>query len=168
MPRRSAGRRTDYFWSNFGDVSLGQGIGGSGTFGSVAGGVSRPLTITRIRGQIGVTLDTGGAGESALILCGLMVLNGDAFTAGGAPEIFTGSDDEASWVWQGAIYVSSGAEAAVVPDALSAQMVVDSKAMRKVKPGQVLAFVHHSPAELATDQGGTYDLTYFFHCLNGS
>jgi len=168
MPRGRTGRRTDYSWSNFGDVSLGQGVGGSGTFGLVASNVIAPQTLTRVRGQIGVTLDAAAADESAMILCGLMALNTDAFVGGGAPEIFTGGDDEASWIWQGALYVSSGAEAAVVGDQLSDSLAVDSKAMRKLKPGQSIVFVHHSPAELATDQGGTYDLTYFFHCLNGT
>ena len=72
------------------------------------------------------------------------------------------------WIWQGALYVNSGAEAAVIPNFLSDSIVVDSKAMRKLKPGQSIAFVHETPSQLVTNQSGTYDITYFFHCLNGS
>jgi len=168
MPRGRSGRRTDYSWSNFGDSIVAADIGQQGDFGPAVSTVLAPQTLMRIRGKVGVVLDTGGANESAIILCGIMVGNTDLIVGGGPPELFTGQDDEASWVWQGALYVNSGAEAAVVTDFLSDSLDVDSKAMRKMKPGQAIAFVHQSPAELAVDQGGTYDLTYFFHCLNGT
>ena len=48
------------------------------------------------------------------------------------------------------------------------RLVVDSKAMRKLKVNDTLAFVFQTPAELNFDQGGTVDVTWYFHCLNGS
>jgi len=113
-------------------------------------------------------LDTGGVNEQAIILFGIMLMTQDAATAGTATEIFTGDVDEDSWIWQGSVYVGSGAEAAVITDGLIASVEIDSKAMRRVKPGQALVFVHESPAELATDQTGIYDLAYFVHDLFGS
>ena len=167
---RGRGRRTDYNWDNFGDVmdalDLSTTDAQFGTQGLVSG---EAATITRVRGRIGVTLNAAAANEDAIILVGLTVVKTDAFIAAATPEISTTASpsDEASWLWQGAIYVSSGAEAAVITDGLIRDLEVDSKAMRKVKANDTLALVIHTPAKLVTDQGGTFDLTYFFHCLLG-
>ena len=167
MLRGRSGRRTDYSWTNFGDVATGAAINAGGIFGGTGSVVATPQTLTRVRGKVGVVLDTVAANESIIFLCGLMVASSDGFVAGAAPEIFTNAGDEASWIWQGALFVDSGAEAAVITDNLSASIDVDSKAMRKLKPGQTIAFVHEAPLELAVDQGGTYDVSFFFHCLIG-
>ncbi len=165
--RHRGGRRTDYAWSSFGDVQGGQDLGAAGaSFGSQSLGFTTVGTINRLRGRVGATLDTGGVDESAIILCGLAVFPADTTTA---PEIFgDGTDDEWSWIWQGSLYVTSGAEAAVVTERLSATIEIDSKAMRRVKPDWQLRFVHEPPIELVVDQTGTYDLTYFVHVLKGS
>ena len=165
---RGRGRRTDYVWANFGDRENAQDLSSvAGIFGSTGFTFTVAGTLTRVRGRIAVTLDPAAVDEHAMILAGLMIVSADGFSAGNAPEIFTGFADEASWVWQGQLYVSSGAEAAIVTDQLSTELVVDTKAMRKVKPGQTLALVFQTPAELVLDQAGTFDLTYFFHLLVG-
>ena len=165
MPRR-AGRRTDYEWLNMGDVESDIDLGvGAGKFGTAGLTFLAAGTITRMRGKVGVSLNTGGAGESAMILCGLVMTQADV--SGTAPEIFTFDSDDDSWIWQGALYVNSGDEAAVTTDFLSDSIEIDTKAMRRFKPGQSLALVHQSPAELIVDQAGTYDLTYFVHVLIG-
>ncbi len=168
MPR-SSGRRTDYEWANFGDVHLAQDLGaGQAIFSSTALGFNVAGTIMRCRGRVGVILDTGGVDENAIILCGLMVGNSDLIAATTpAPELFTTGTDEARWLWQGQLYVNSGAEAAVIPDFLSATIELDTKAMARVKPGQSLAFVYEAPAALVTDQAGTFDISYFVHSLLG-
>jgi len=169
MPPRRSGRRTDYQWFNFGDVELAQGVGGNGTFGTQSSLAGDPGTIVRTRGIVGVTLDTAAVDESAIILFGLYILNSDAFVAGSAPELFSaGAADDASWLWQGQLYVSSGAEAAVITDNLVATVEIDSKAMRKLKANQAVVFAFQSPAALATDQGGTFDLSYYVHFLFGT
>ena len=168
MPRRS-GRRTDYDWSAIGDVGLGNTLAGAAaTFGVTAFLSSLSQTLTRIRGRVGVTLDATAADENAIILCGITVVNNDTFTAGAAPEFqVDGGQDDSSWIWQGSMYVSSGAEAAVISDGLIATVEIDTKAMRRLKPNDSVAFVHQSPAALATDQGGTYDISYYMHMLLG-
>ncbi len=162
--------RPDYSWSNFGDVMEDQDLSStSGILGTTAQTVLTSQTLIRTRGRVGVTLNATAVDERTMLLMGLVIMNGDAFTVGGtAPEIFTGVDDEASWIWQGSIYLDSGNEAAVNTNQLWGTVEVDNKAMRKLKPGQVIAFVFQTPPALTTDQGGTYDLIYYFHCLNQS
>ena len=167
MARRS-GRRTDYQWFNVGDFENGIDIGAVAAFGSTGLAILAPGTITRIRGKIGATLDAGAVDEAVMLLAGLVVLNSDGFAAGAAPELLTTGADEASWIWQGALYLSSGSEAAVVDDSLSAQIEIDTKAMRRVKPGLTLAMVFEVPAALARDQTGTVDVSWYIHCLDGS
>jgi len=169
MARQRSGRRTDYTWSNFGDVMSGQDLStGTSVVGVTGSAIGTAETIVRIRGKVGVVLDTGGVDESAMILCGLTIMSDDAFASAVAPELFTNGNDDGSWFWQGALYVNSGAEGAVINEFLSATIEVDTRAMRKVKPHQVIVFVFQSAAQLVSDQAGTYDLTYFFHCLGGS
>ncbi len=166
MARRS-GRRTDYSWSNFGDVTLGVDIGVARQQVVGLATVASPQTLTRIRGLIGATLDTAAVDEHGLLLLGLTIMTADAFAADAPPEIGNNSNDEASWIWQGAIYLSSGAEAAIVPDQLSGSVAIDTKAMRKVKPLDVCVLVMHAPADLWLDQGGTIDVHSYMHTLLG-
>ncbi len=164
---RGSGRRTDYTWSSFGDIALAQDLGVVAQLGPSKLIINESGTITRLRGKVGLVLDTGGVDENAIILCGLMVAIDDLTTA---PEIKGGANaaDEASWIWQGALYVNSGAEAAVVTEFLSDNIDIDSKSMRRIKNSQAVFFVHESPADLVTDQAGTYDISYFVHVLFGS
>ncbi len=167
---RRSGRRTDYIWAAFGDsiIALDQAqaasVATTGFVFSIAG------TIVRIRGTIGATLDAGAVDEQVMLLLGLTVMNGDAFTVGIAPEIFPdgAGADEASWIWQGALYLSSGAEGAVVSDQLMGSLEIDTKAMRRVKTNDVLALILQAPPLLGVDQTGTIDLSYYIHVLVGS
>jgi len=166
---RRPGRKVDYTWLNFGAQVLGRDLGsGEGFYGSTGLSVGITGTVMRVRGKVAVTLDAGAADEKAMILVGLQIVNADTFAAGTAPEISTDSSDEASWLWQGELYVSSGAEAAVVAASQLVDIIdVDSKAMRKLKANDVIALVGQSPAILVSDQGGTWDLSYFVHVLFG-
>ena len=165
---RRTGRASDYQWGNFGDQMSTQDIGAEATFGTSALTPGLAATCVRLRGKVGVTLDTGAPDESVIVLLGVAVVPLDMFQAGAAPELFTGADDEMSWLWQGALYVSSGAQGAVINEFLVASIEVDSKAMRKAKATDVVAFVFEAPTELARDQTGTFDLVYFFHALNAT
>ncbi len=169
MARTRSGRRTDYQWFNLGDVEVTQDLGvATAKFGSVGFDILRPQTLTRIRGKVGVMLDAGGVGESAMILVGLTVLTNDSFITGQAPELFNASLDEGNWLWQGALYVASGDEGAVVADGLFDRLEIDSKAMRRMKASDTIAFVHQIPTELLSDATGTYNLTWYIHGLLGS
>ncbi len=163
---RRSGRRSDYEWSHFGDVENTQDLATVAKFGSTGLLFQSTSTINRIRGRVGVVLDTGGIGEATMILCGMFVATSELVVAGSAPELGNNGVDEASWIWQGSLYLNSGAEAAVITEFLSMSIEVDTKAMRKVKANEELVFVHESPASLTTDQAGTYDLTYSMHVLS--
>ena len=164
MARRSS--RPDYSWGNFGDVETNVDLTTVvGQFGTTAFALNAPQTLIRVRGRVGLILNPVAVGESTMLLAGLLRMNGDAVVAGSAPELFNNSSDDASWLWQGSLYVHSGDEAAVSEEKLHAEVEVDTKAMRKFKPGEVIAFVFQTAAELSQDQAGTYDLTYYFHCL---
>jgi len=171
-PRR-AGRRTDYQWGNMGDLENGQDLGvTTSIFGGVGLQVTIPQTLMRIRGNVSVQLNATAVGERALVLVGLCIMSGDAFGVAGdsaAPEIFgTAASDEINWIWSSGLFISSLAEAAIQPDALSMSIDIDSKAMRKMKADDTLALVHQTPAELTSDQGGTYDMAWWVHALFGS
>ncbi len=168
MARRS-GRRTDYEWSHFGDVGTGKDVSTtSAAFGATGLEINIPGTLTRCRGKIGIVLDAAGVNESFICLFGLVIVSDDQFSSTVCPELFSAGQDEASWLWQGSLYVNSGAEAAVIPQFLSANLDVDSKAMRRVKPAHTLALAFQTPQELTVDQGGTWDLSYYIHALFGS
>jgi len=163
---RGRGRRTDYSWLNFGDDELIQDLGtGAGIFGSTGLVIERGSTLMRVRGRIGITLDTGGVGEHAMILAGLLLVNADTFAAGAAPELFGNQQDDASWLWQGQLY--AGEATVGLETFVGTSLEVDSKAMRKVKSDQTLALVHQAPPGLVDDKTGTYDLTWFIHVLVG-
>ncbi len=165
MPRR-AGRRTDYEWANCGDVKTANDMGAV-AFVICSLEIALAGTLTRMRGRVGATLNTGGVGEHCILLLGVAIMNTDAVTAGGFPEILSSGTDEASWVWQGSIYLSSGAEAAIVPDRLSWDIGIDTKAMRRMKPSENVVLIGELPAALANDQAGTVDVTGFLHTLFG-
>ncbi len=162
---RSRGRRSDYQWTQFGDVENAHDISSAvGTLGSTVSVVTIPQTLMRTRGRIGAYLDAGGVDESVMLLCGVTVLSADAVAA---PELFQSSQvDDANWIWQGQIFLHSGV--GVVAGSEEGQfgsIEVDSKAMRRLKPSSQVVFVFQTPAELVTDQGGTLDISWYLHCL---
>ncbi len=165
---RSAGRRTDKTWVAIGDHENAQDLAGQSQFGTTNFQFLETGTIMRLRGRVGVVLDTGGVNESAIIMCGLFVTTLDDIAGGNAPEMLTQTADEASWIWQGSLFVSSGDEAAVITDRLTATIEIDSKAMRRVKSNHALAFVFQSPGAITNDQTGLFNLSWFVHMLFGA
>ncbi len=171
MARHRGGRsnRLELDWHAFGASAVGQDLAGvNASMGSVQFEFASVGTIMRLRGLVGVTLDTGGVSESAIIMCGVCIMSQDAVVVAAPPDFQTDTThDQTRWLWQGSLYLSSAAEAAVATDRLTASIEIDSKAMRRVKPLEELVFVHQSPAGLVVDQTGTYDLTYYIHVLTG-
>jgi len=157
----NAGSRPMYEWFTFGDALVNQLIPAKifGTTGSVA---LIAQTLVRTRGMIGVTLDTSAVDEQVMVRAGLIVITADAAVAGIVPG--PGSDRGEDWFWTGQIFLTSGAEAAIIPDRLSGQIVVDSKAMRKLKPGNTIVLAVETLASEITDQGGTLD---FYYAIDG-
>ena len=152
MANRARGRRSDYEWEavQFDSQTLDLAVGTKVQLVTVT--AAGPVTLVRTRGEVFAELDTSGVNERAIICVGGIVVGEVAAAAGIAslPGPFTqGSDD---WFWHGYLTVSSGQESGVAQNSLFDRLVVDSKAMRKLKSDEVLVFM----AEIAgsSDQGG--------------
>jgi len=175
MPRgRSRGRRTDYSWKGVTDIVNAIDIGDASAYLGTFSILSTPATLMRVRGQVYVQLDPAAVDERATILCGIGVFTEDAVAAGVAPEFTTNGGDEefGGWLWTGALFVSSGAGTLLDTTAsgftFAAHLEIDSKAMRRLKPQDRVAFVFQAPAVGAQDQGGTLDLMVQYRCLLGT
>ena len=172
MANRARGRRSDYQWGNFGDQELAQDITTGTGFRSATTLPMNVGTIVRVRGMVAVQADFAAIDENAMLLCGLRLGNIEVSAAAGAtgsPELFTGQDDAADWIWQGALYVSSGS--LVLGDDSGSwvdRIQIDSKAMRRTKVGQTLEMGFEIPAQLNVDAGGTLDITWYARVLFAS
>ena len=165
----SRGRKTDYSWQGFAgqmqDMDLALANAAVGVGGSSRLDIGVPLTLTRIHGVLQVVLNATAVDERCIVAFGLIVVSVNAISAGVAslPHPFTNA--EAPWILHAYMAVDSGNEGAVNTNSLTATVVLDSKAMRRVKPDSSLVAV----AEIAQvqDQGGTLDLQYGFRVLAG-
>ena len=164
MPR-GRGRRADYSWfSTCGVVnSMDLAVNTVG-LGNGAIAVTTPLTITRIHGYFTAQLDAGGVDERAMIAFGIIKVSNEALAAGAGSIPSPDTDADAEWIVHGHLWVTSGAEAAIVNEGLFDRKVVDSKAMRKAKPSDSLAVMFETC--ITNDQTGTVDLTYGIRVLS--
>ena len=100
-----------------------------------------PATVLRARGAFKVAF-LGGLqiADEVEIVVGLGIFSSDAVAAGAGSLPDPAAEGEYPWLWYGAILLHSGG---VDEEATWAQarVDVDTKAMRKVKPGQSLAWV---------------------------
>ena len=124
-----------------------------------------PVTLLRTRGRVMMSLDSGGLNEHVSVAIGIIVVSENAFDQGapGVPSPVTDGQDD--WLWHDYMQVTSGEETAIFSDYLVDRISVDSKAMRKLRAGELLAVV----AEVAdsVDQGGNVTITYGFRQLLG-
>ncbi len=125
-----------------------------------------PQTLLRVRGRVQVQLDAAAVDERVTVAMGLIVVPDRAASVGITAVPLPSSNGEDDWLWHGFAMVTSGAEAAIVPDALIATIEIDSKAMRKVKPDESLVFVVESVSAATVDQGGSFDVIYGYRCLS--
>ncbi len=164
MANRSRGRRADYFWlAMTGEIESLDIATATAGLGDTQINYVESQTLMRLRGQYAVQLDATAVNERALVAFGIIKVK-TAAAAGGVATIPTPfTEPSADWIWYDYLWVSSGAEAAVVDDMLFARGQIDSKAMRRVKPDESIIFV----AEIAetNDQGGTVDIMYGVRAL---
>jgi len=144
-------------------IDLAEGTVGLGPQGLVAGFAN---TILRLRGIIGVQLDPGGVDERVLVTFGIIVTTAVAFATGTTALPSPVAESDKDWMWIGSAFLTSGAEAAVIPDRLSAEIEVDSKAMRKVKPNDTVVLI--GEVAESVDQTGTWDFQYYVRMLSGN
>ncbi len=168
MPRRSGFTKTigskqwlSTLHGQIGSLDLAEGVVGLGDIG-VSTGLSQ--TILRTRGLVHVELVASTSNERALVAMGIILVPDDAFSVGGVgampSPLQQGGDD---WIWYGFAAVS-GLDGQTA-DPISADLEIDSKAMRKWREGETLAFV----AEIAdsVDQTGTMTMMYGARVLVG-
>ena len=117
-------------------ASDGTEVGGSVSFAA-------PATLMRFRSGIQASFDeTKQAGDEMNIAFGLGIFSTDAVTLGSTALPDPASEPEYPWIWWGEIFLESFVAAAAEAWGFPQQkLMVDSKAMRKVKPGQSIAWV---------------------------
>jgi len=156
--QRRAGRRPDYDWARIVDVQ-GVVIAAEASFLATATAFLTSGTLSRLRGRVFAQLDQGGLDERVSLHVGVGIFPTDMVAAGAAPEISVdGSVEEYAWIWTGMLFLSTLAEAAILPDALFDRLTIDSKAMRKFRPRDTLAVVLEAPSEGAVNAAGTVDV----------
>ncbi len=146
---RSRGRPTDYEWDLAVFQHLAQAAGSAGTNLLIADGAHQ--TIHRLRGEVLVWLDgTPAAGDTVRIGMGIHVVPEDS---GAVVTVDPLTDVSASdWMWYTVLHLGSEDTTPGGDDIIkAARIVIDSKAMRRIKSQQELQFV----VENATVTGGT-------------
>ncbi len=144
FPRTRPGKKIDFKqWSSIPGLILSSAAGGLLQGGSLA--FLAPATILRCRGYVQAMFDeTAQPGDQAVLTYGLGIVSSDAFAAGAASMPDPAGEPEYPWLWWGEIFLESrwatGAgnpqPAGWGPDRM--RLDVDTKAMRKVKPGESL------------------------------
>ncbi len=112
--------------------------------GSIAFAI--PATILRARGAVQCALDDSKqVGDEIRLTFGLGVVSSDAFAAGAGSMPDPNAEVEYPWLWWNTMFLR--AEGTGAQEAWGSSVVrldVDTKAMRKVKPGQSLVWVAQS------------------------
>jgi len=101
-----------------------------------------PATILRVRGQVLVLLDNAAVGVTQGVAMGLAVISSDAFAAGVVAVPDPAGELDYPWLWWNSVKLFTDSGASIDNFGMQYQRVeVDSKAMRKMKPGESLVFI---------------------------
>ncbi len=167
MAGRRSGRGPDYNWGSFqGEITavdLAEGTVATGSTGFI---FAQAGTVVRMRGLVTAELDAGAAtAENALIVLGIIKVSQNAFDVGITAIPNPTDDSGEDWIWQGSLYVSTGSQSGGADFGSNAvdRVVVDSKAMRKIKDGEVFVIV--ADVAVSDNQTGTADLKYYVRVL---
>jgi len=163
IPRRAAANRApqrQFIWSNVIVQTESVAGGATKTTGNIsatgASGVGG-TTLIRTRGSVMVAMDPGAAGDAIIVGLGLCVVSTDAFTAGSASLPGPISDVDFDWFWHSLYALGPSSGSAELETSIRSNLwqEIDSKAMRKLKPNQTMAFM--SEATILSGSP-TYDL----------
>jgi len=106
---------------------------------------AEPATILRLRGFVQAGFDeTVQAGDTMHLQFGIGVVSTDAATAGSGSMPDPEGDPEYPWLWWGGIELEAFEASATAGQVLGSgfwRLEIDSKAMRRVKPGQSLVIL---------------------------
>ena len=147
MPRRtfvSRGRKIDFKnWEAMPSIDLSLTADGTSLGGGL--GFLQPATVLRTRGTLVISPSAAVVAlDSVKITVGIGVVSSDAFAAGAGS--IPDPDDEPEFPWlfwrsDGFFYAESSFSNGVASRTGAMRYDVDSKAMRKMKPGEALAWV---------------------------
>ena len=128
-------------WTSILELNLETGV--AGTFSGASLAFTGPATILRARGFVSARMDeTQQAGDIMRVIFALGVISTDAFVLGPTAFPDPGGNPEYPWLWWGSMHLESHAAAAAQAYGISNQyMEVDTKAMRKMKPGESLVWI---------------------------
>ena len=147
MARRSSGRRTDYTW-NGAQVGGPLAANAQSAF-QIVGPLGTAGTIMRNRGELICALDGPSAGDAVTVFFGLIVVTEEQLAVGVTAIPNPGADFDADWLWIGTIPLL--AQGAVEDQAgTSGRLIVDSKAMRRIKQSQSVALACASSVTTGT------------------
>jgi len=139
---RRVGKKIDFKqWSSI--LSLSQEVSTATTFAGASLAFTDPATILRCRGYVSGQMDeTKQAGDQIRLIFGLGIASTDAVAAGGGSMPDPGGEPNYPWLWWGSLELESTVAAS--EEAFGSTMMkveVDTKAMRKIEPGQSLFWV---------------------------
>ncbi len=134
--------------------------------GDVSGSFTDSQTILRTRGKVLMELNTSAVNERVTVAVGLIIVSIRAASAGVGSLPLPVDNGEDDWLWHDFLQVTSGQEAAIIDSYLVDRIVLDSKAMRKVRIDEAVVFM----AQVAdsVDQGGNVSLMYATRMLFGT
>ena len=164
---RGRGRTVDYkAWLGMTAVDLTTASAGTNIGGRID--FIAPGTILRYHGYVQAHMDATKVADDTIVLgFALGIVSTDAAAVGGVsiPDAF--GDPDYPWLWHGTMFLQSELAAAAESWGLSAQRLeVDTKAMRRFKPGESLVW----SVESATVAGApaTHMTTGFGRVLIGT
>ena len=139
--RATSGVRQRKHWAGSSQIS--QSVTANSTFLMATAAINDPVTILRTLGEVLVALAQTGvvAGDQVFVTIGLGLFSSDAVAVGPTAVPEPSDEAEFDWLWWYGIHLfaktgGSGADISQV-----SRVRLDSKAMRKVKPGTTLALV---------------------------
>jgi len=142
MPRARGGRTIDYkAWLAV--PALQTDVSGTSTTLSGALNFAAPATVLRCRGFVQASMDeTKQAGDILEIVWALGIISTDAFTAGAGSVPDPGSEPEYPWLWWGGMHLEAFVAVGIEQwGSTSQRLEVDTKAMRRIKPGTSLVYM---------------------------
>ncbi len=155
--RARAGRRADLRWT-YGTASILSVVSGATAGVTILSSGNVSSTLMRARGEVLFKLDAGAtAGETQRITAGmLLVPGGTGTTVTSSPE----TDGDAPYFWfQPAILTSESGDE--TEPSKFARVVIDTKAMRIIRPDQEIQFVMENISVVGTSNVHTYAAVRF-------
>ena len=165
--RRGGGKKIDFVeWSGVSGATFVLASGGAGFAEVVQTLVA--ATLLRTRGEIIASIDGPVDNDQCSISAGIIVITEEQLAAGITSIPNPADDLNADWLWHGFILLmaqaGTGIGAALNANNVTQRLTIDSKAMRKLRPSNHLAFVADN-----TPLGGTpvVDIILAIRCLKG-